>query len=114
MNVPFRSLLKPTAWLLIFPFPPMMLFLTFTALVLPPWLSMPPTLPLGRLPLIVLLVTFTVTVFALAMKMMSLVLPLLLLLVMINVIAMPYPAGALLRAKIHMLPLPMIVVLGTI
>src|SRR2546428_2547797 len=114
MNVPFRSLLKPPAWLLMFPFPAMMLFLTLTALVLPPWLSMPPPPPLGRLPLIVLLVTFTVTGSALAMKMPSRVLPLIVLLVMFNVIAMPLPAGALIRAKMPRAVLPLMVLLVTV
>src|SRR5438270_4607620 len=97
-----------------FPFPAMILFLTFTALVLPPWLSMPPTPPLGRLPLIVLLVTFTVTGSALAMKMPSLVLALIVLLMRFNVIAMPLPAGALIRAKTPRALLPLMVLLITV
>src|SRR6266581_3310335 len=90
MNVPFRSELKPAggfAWL---PVMAMMLFLTFTALVLPPWLSMPCTpVPPRLLPLIVLLVMF-------------------------NVIAMPLPAGALIRFQMPRPPLPLMVLLVTV
>src|SRR6266568_2961439 len=115
MNVPFRSELKPAggfAWL---PVMAMMLFLTFTALVLPPWLSMPCTpVPPRLLPLIVLLVTFTVTGSLLAMKMPSRLLPLIVLLVMFNVIAMPLPAGALIRFQMPRPPLPLMVLLVTV
>src|SRR5207237_701539 len=96
MNVPFRSLLKPTAWLPMFPFPAMMLFLTLTALVLPPWLSMPPTPPLGRLPLIVLvakeenLLNMPLANWLL----LELVLPLMVLLVTLSVADVPFAWGS--------------------
>src|SRR2546422_885757 len=73
-----------------------------------------PTPPLGRLPMMVLLVTFTVTGSALRMKMPSRVLPLIVLLVMFNVIAMPLPAGALIRAQMPRAVLPLMVLLVTV